>query len=116
MNRTAIPLGLAFGSVSGMFGSPVELEKRTKTGVEACWKCWAIDSSPAAADGVKVPFSMVPLPWAGRIPGCSPKIWANVASSLPLRSSSFSSVGKGMVFSCRRCGLAEVTLNRSCVG
>jgi hypothetical protein len=53
---------LALGSVSGMAGIPVELEKRTMMGVESLWKCDAAESSAASLVGVKVP--VVSLPWA----------------------------------------------------
>ena len=57
----AIPRGSAFSSVSEIVGSPVELEKRTKTGVDGELKCSALESSAAFADGVNVPVSKVPF-------------------------------------------------------
>jgi len=52
-----------FGSVSGMFGRPVEAENRPTTGVTLL-KCWADESSAASAEGVKVPETRIPLPCA----------------------------------------------------
>lgn len=51
------------GSVSGMFGRPVEAENRPTTGVTLL-KCWADESSAASAEGVKVPETRIPLPCA----------------------------------------------------
>jgi hypothetical protein len=55
-------------------GRPVELENRTVTGVEGSWKCLAAESAAASADGLNRPVSSRPLAWAGRNPGCGPKI------------------------------------------
>ena len=41
---------------------PVELEKRTMTGVDLLLKCGAEESEAASDEGVKVPF--VNRPWA----------------------------------------------------
>lgn len=38
LKRTAKPRGSALGSLSGIIGMPVELEKRTVMGVESAWK------------------------------------------------------------------------------
>lgn len=38
MNLIARPRGLAFGSVSGIWGKPVAFENRASMGV-SCWKC-----------------------------------------------------------------------------
>ena len=54
------------GSLSGMFGRPVELENRTETGVDGLLKCGALESFPASAEGVKVPLIRIPFPWAMR--------------------------------------------------
>lgn len=67
MKRMAIPRGSAFPSVSGMLGIPVELEKRTQTGVEGLLKCGAVESLAASADGMNVPLRSSPLAWAVRI-------------------------------------------------
>ena len=47
--------------MSGIVGSPVEFEKRTRIGVEGELKCSALESSAAFADGVNVPVSKVPF-------------------------------------------------------
>lgn len=57
----AIPLGSASELLSGIFGSPVELEKRTQTGVLAALKCGALESLDASGDGVKLPARSVPF-------------------------------------------------------
>jgi hypothetical protein len=44
-----------------MFGKPVELEKRTVTGVDAILACGARVNFTASADGVNVPEHMSPL-------------------------------------------------------
>lgn len=60
----ATPRGLASPTLSGILGSPVELENRTQTGVLAAPKCGALESLAASADGVKLPSSSVPFAWA----------------------------------------------------
>jgi hypothetical protein len=60
-----MPRGSALGSVSGMLGMPVELEKRTVIGVDGVLKCSAVDSEAALALGVNVPLRSVPFAWAG---------------------------------------------------
>lgn len=62
MKRTARPRGWAFGSLSGIAGRPVELEKRMMTGVDGWLKCGAFERALASAVGVKVPLSITP--WA----------------------------------------------------
>src|ERR1700740_2152407 len=95
------PRGLAFGSLSGNSGIPVELENRAVTGVEARVTCGALLSDTASGSGVKVPESMVPLACAARKPGCNPKSVSNCLSKSWLRASSFSSVGNGIFLTCR---------------
>ncbi len=58
------PRGLAFSLKSGILGIPVELEKRTQTGVEGLLKCGAVESFFASSEGVKVPIAVIPLAWA----------------------------------------------------
>lgn len=64
--RTENPRGFAFGSVSGIWGIPVELEKRARMGVDGLFRCGAVDKDLASSEGVKVPFSSIPLAWAIR--------------------------------------------------
>ena len=64
-NRTAKPRGLALGSVSGIWGRPVEEEKRARMGVEGRVKCGALERVEARGVGVKVPRRRRPLAWAG---------------------------------------------------
>ena len=52
---------------SSLPSPPVELEKRTQTGVEGLLKCGAVESLPASAEGMNVPLSSSPLAWAVRI-------------------------------------------------
>jgi hypothetical protein len=59
--RMANPRGSASAVLSGMLGIPVELEKRTQTGVLAAVKCGALDSLDASAVGVKLPARSAPL-------------------------------------------------------
>src|ERR1700735_898220 len=59
--RIAQPRGSALGSLSGITGIPVELEKRTVAGVDGRLKCGALLSVAASAVGVKVPCSMIPF-------------------------------------------------------
>ena len=66
MKRIAMPRGLALSSLSGIWGSPVELEKRTQTGVDGLLKCGAVESFFASAEGVNVPLSISPLACAVR--------------------------------------------------
>jgi hypothetical protein len=94
----ANPRGLAFGSVSGISGRPVELEKRTVTGVGSVFvKCGALESAEASFVGVKDPVSMMPRACAGRKPGCSLKTASNEAMMSVLRLTRFSSFGRGMM-------------------
>ena len=64
LKRIPSPRGIASGLVSGIWGSPVELEKRRVTGVEGLLKWAAVESSLALGMGVKVPLSIKPLVWA----------------------------------------------------
>lgn len=52
----AIPRGSLLGSVSGMLGIPVELEKRTQIGVLGLLKCGAVVSFLTSSEGVNVPL------------------------------------------------------------
>lgn len=65
LKRRARPRGLADGSVSGIWGRPVELEKRMVKGVKWVWKCGAVVKVEAAGVGVKVPVRRRPRAWAG---------------------------------------------------
>jgi hypothetical protein len=56
-----MPRGLAFGSVSGICGSPVDEEKRTVIGVEEALKCGADVSVEAPPEGVKTPVRRWPF-------------------------------------------------------
>lgn len=56
--RIAIPCGLAFESVSGICGSPVEEEKRTVIGTDEVLKCDALLTFDAKLVGVNVPVKM----------------------------------------------------------
>ena len=60
LNLIPRPRGLASGLVSGIWGTPVELEKRTVTEVEGLLKWGAVESSLAFGVGVKVPLSIKP--------------------------------------------------------
>lgn len=62
-NLMARPRGLPFGSVSGISGIPVELEKRARIGV-SFWKCGAEERDDASGVGVKVPSRRIPFAWA----------------------------------------------------
>jgi len=61
VKRIARPLGLAFGSVSGITGIPVEFEKRPITGVDGAFRWGAEDKEAASGVGLKVPLSRIPL-------------------------------------------------------
>lgn len=61
----ARPRGWALGSVSGIWGRPVEEEKRRVRGVEGWVKCGAVVRVEARGVGVKVPVRRVPRAWAG---------------------------------------------------
>ena len=50
-----MPWGLAFASVSGICGRPVEDEKRTVMGVDEVLKCGALVRADAELVGVNVP-------------------------------------------------------------
>jgi hypothetical protein len=56
-----MPRGLLFGSVSSIFGIPVEDEKRTVIGVEGALKCGAALKFEDSAEGVKVPVRSCPF-------------------------------------------------------
>lgn len=62
--RTAKPRGLALGLVSGIWGMPVEEEKRAVMGVEVALKWWAFVRVDALEVGVKVPVRRWPRAWA----------------------------------------------------
>lgn len=64
-NRIAIPRGLAFASVSGIFGRPVEEENRTVIGVVEAFKWGALLRADAECVGTKTPLRRCPLAWAG---------------------------------------------------
>lgn len=96
-NRIARPQGFALGSLSGKSGIPVELEKRTITGVDGRVMCGALLRDSASGSGVKVPVSKTPRACAGRKPGCKPKMVSNCLSRSWATASSFSSVGSGIV-------------------
>src|ERR1051325_5147892 len=68
LNRIAMPLGLDFGSPSGITGTPVASEKRTVT-VTDLLKCSARLNSAAAGAGLKVPSHTIPFACASRKPG-----------------------------------------------
>ena len=87
----ALPCGLAFGSASGMVGTPVEFEKRTVTGTGLI-KCGALLRLRAFGEGVNVPVAMTPLAWLARKPACGPPE--------VLFSASTSAAGKGLGSSC----------------
>src|SRR5579871_5049159 len=82
-----MPLGLEFGSLSGIVGSPVASEKRTVTGVDARVACGARVSVAASAEGANVPSHMSPLAWAGRKPGWTPCSLSNASSNCCARLS-----------------------------
>jgi hypothetical protein len=56
-----MPRGLPLGSVSAIFGIPVDDEKRTVIGVNGALKCGAELSFEDLADGVKVPIRRCPF-------------------------------------------------------
>ena len=56
-----MPRGLALASVSGIWGRPVEDEKRTVMGVEGWVKWGALVRVEAALVGVKVPVRRWPF-------------------------------------------------------
>jgi hypothetical protein len=56
-----MPRGLPLGSVSAIFGIPVDDEKRTVIGVEGALKCGAELKFEDSAEGVKVPVSSCPF-------------------------------------------------------
>ena len=90
-----MPRGLALASLSGMLGSPVLLEKRTKTG--NCLEKWSdFVIVLAASVGVNVPLSNVPLAWAGLKPGCSPNILSNTAINSLASALTLASSGSGI--------------------
>jgi hypothetical protein len=62
-----MPRGLASLALSGIWGSPVEFENRTVTGVELWLKCVALLKEDASGVGVKVPLMRIPLAWAGKV-------------------------------------------------
>lgn len=69
-----MPRGFASPAVSGIFGMPVELEKRTVIAVELLLKCGAELSVPASDVGVNVPLSRMPLAWAARGSVCHARL------------------------------------------
>ena len=71
MKRTAKPRGWALGSLSGIVGRPVELEKRMTTGVDGWLKCGAFERALASDVGVKVPFNNIPRACARLNVSCS---------------------------------------------
>ncbi len=86
---------IRIGVASGITGTPVEFEKRTVTGVDSRFRWGARVREAAAGEGVKLPFSRAPLAWAGRNPGCSPKMVSNCRIRSWLRAIMRSSVGRG---------------------
>jgi hypothetical protein len=92
-----MPRGSAFGSLSGISGTPVESENLTVTGVEACTACCARVSDAAALDGVKVPVNKMPLAWTGLNPGCGPNMASSCFKISSLSAISFWSFGSGIV-------------------
>src|SRR5437660_7709478 len=97
LRRIAMPRGSAFGSLSGISGTPVPSENLTVTGVEACTACGARVSNAAALDGVNVPVNKMPLAWPGLNPGCGPNMASNCFKISSLSAISFSSFGSGIV-------------------
>ena len=111
----AIPRGSALASLSGIWGIPVLLLKRTETGVDGAWKCGALESVAASVVGVKVPVRRTPFAcaegkvseaeeylggWAengpGRKPGCLPKMACSWATRSSLVFTICSSDERGM--------------------
>src|SRR5947208_10066457 len=92
-----MPRGSAFGSLSGISGTPVESENLTVTGVEPCTACCARVSDAAALDGVNVPVNKMPLAWPGLNPGCDPNMASNCFKISSLSAINFSSFGSGIV-------------------
>ena len=89
--RTARPWGSVSGTVSGIWGRPVEVLKRARMGVEGAVKWGAVERVEARGVGVNVPVRRVPFACArgvsggmkgegevgevpGRNPGCFPKM------------------------------------------
>jgi hypothetical protein len=70
MKRTANPRGLALGSVSEIWGRPVEEEKRARRGVVGRVKWGALERGEGWWVGVKVPLRRRPLAWAEGEDGC----------------------------------------------
>src|SRR5512133_2446837 len=97
LNRIAMPRGSAFGSLSGISGTPVESENLTVTGVEACTACRARVSDAAALNGINVPVNKMPLAWTGLNPGCGPNIASNCFKISSLSAINLSSFGSGIV-------------------
>src|SRR6266513_1216513 len=97
LNRIAMPRGSAFGSLSGISGTPVPSENLTVTGVEPCTACCARVSDAAALDGVNVPVNKMPLAWTGLNPGCDPNMASNCFKISSLSAINFSSFGSGIV-------------------
>jgi hypothetical protein len=68
-----MPRGLAFGSVSGIAGTPAKSEKRTVTGTVApALRCGALLRDEASALGVNFPSSTMPLACTARLSVCLP--------------------------------------------
>jgi hypothetical protein len=86
----------------GSEGNPVASENLIVTGVEARAACGARVKEAASRNGVNVPFSMMPLVWAGRKPGCRPKIVSNCFNTSLASWTILSSDGSGNVFLLKR--------------
>ena len=64
---------LAFSLPSGMFGSPVESEKRAVSGIFLPCEQRRLAQRRGILVGVKLPSITTPLAWLARIPGCWPQ-------------------------------------------
>src|SRR6266567_5959916 len=71
-NLIAMPCGLAALDPSGRFGTPVESENRTVTGIVLPLNSTARLSPAASGDALKLPSTTMPLAWLARNPGCVP--------------------------------------------
>src|SRR4029079_14214657 len=78
-----------------MFGKPVELEKRTVTGVDDRRACGARVNVAASDDGVNIPAHIIPFACAGRKPECSPKS-ASKASRSSCATAGLSTIPVGL--------------------
>jgi hypothetical protein len=81
-----MPRGLAFGSVSGIEGIPVEELKRTVTGVEGALKWVALVRADAEEVGVKVPVRRWPRACAARHVRINVKIYGQRSWQGKMRS------------------------------